>query len=259
MFSNPHYGSSPAGLSSSVALIEEFRQEIEHRHHHEEHPEDLETAENQSLLSASRGSTASARQRRSFRSRLGSRASHGPVHFNRDLLTPLAENAPYQHEHENAVVDDEASSIHLRDSTMKPMTQARMSARASFSSAFNSVYGGAGLSETTALLAPNDHGDPIFESVPPPIPEPDENAFIKEIGILGKYSLPILGTQAMQYSLLVTSVIIVGRVGTTELAAASLGSMTCNVLAFSVIQVSPDTSLSYFAELMHPSRASLPP
>lgn len=91
--------------------------------------------------------------------------------------------------------------------------------------------------EQAPLLPDSAHA--IAENVvplAPPLPDETENPFVAEIGFIGRYTLPILGTQLAQYSLMVASVIVVGRLGTTDLAGASLGSMTANVLAFSIIQ-----------------------
>lgn len=49
-------------------------------------------------------------------------------------------------------------------------------------------------------------------------------------------TLPICGTHFLEYSLLIVTVVSVGHIGTVELAASSLGSMTANVVALSVIQ-----------------------
>ncbi|KAK4699422.1 protein disulfide-isomerase A1, partial [Phenoliferia sp. Uapishka_3] len=54
--------------------------------------------------------------------------------------------------------------------------------------------------------------------------------------VLGSYLLPIAGTQFLEYSLFVVSIVTVGHLGVTELAAASLGSMTANLVSLSIIQ-----------------------
>lgn len=58
----------------------------------------------------------------------------------------------------------------------------------------------------------------------------------QELGILLSYTLPICGTHFLEYSLLVINVISLGHLGTVELAASSIASMTANVVALSVIQ-----------------------
>ncbi|KAG6837457.1 hypothetical protein H0H93_009000 [Arthromyces matolae] len=72
----------------------------------------------------------------------------------------------------------------------------------------------------------------------PPVPRIDESfddddrpvhAFWEELRILTRYALPVFG-------LIMASVISIGHISTTALAAISLGSMTANVTAFSIIQ-----------------------
>ncbi|KAM6496630.1 MatE domain containing protein, partial [Amanita muscaria] len=58
----------------------------------------------------------------------------------------------------------------------------------------------------------------------------------EEMKVLTKYSLPVYGSQLLEYILVITPVISIGHVSTTALAAISLGSMTANVTAFSIIQ-----------------------
>jgi len=50
------------------------------------------------------------------------------------------------------------------------------------------------------------------------------------------FTIPIMGAQLLEYSLQVASIISIGHISTTALAAATLGSMTANVTAFSIIQ-----------------------
>ncbi|KAL8280344.1 hypothetical protein RQP46_007261 [Phenoliferia psychrophenolica] len=86
-----------------------------------------------------------------------------------------------------------------------------------------------GVTESTPLLAAGAAGAVASE--------PDgRTAARQELGILLGYMLPIVGTHFLEYSLLVVTVISVGHIGTVELAAASLASMTSNVVALSVIQ-----------------------
>lgn len=58
----------------------------------------------------------------------------------------------------------------------------------------------------------------------------------QEVTILGKYSIPLIISFLLQYSLTVASVFSVGRLGKAELAAVSLASMTANISAYSIIQ-----------------------
>ncbi|KDE03350.1 hypothetical protein MVLG_06157 [Microbotryum lychnidis-dioicae p1A1 Lamole] len=72
-----------------------------------------------------------------------------------------------------------------------------------------------------------------------PLPEDGQKAraaFWHEIKVLISYAVPIAGTHFLEYSLLVVTVVSVGHIGTVELAAASIASMTSNVVALSLIQ-----------------------
>ncbi len=89
-----------------------------------------------------------------------------------------------------------------------------------------------------ALVHPNGYGTSdevvVDEDSLVEVPVPDHDlARIKvikgETSILLSYLLPIAGTHFLEYSLLVVTVVSVGHIGTTELAAASLASMTSNV------------------------------
>ncbi|KAH0581706.1 hypothetical protein H2248_011392 [Termitomyces sp. 'cryptogamus'] len=88
------------------------------------------------------------------------------------------------------------------------------------------------LSENTPLLNP-------------PVPRIDEtlddndrtvHAFWEELRILTRYALPVFGTHVLEFSLIMASVVSIGHLSTTALAAISLGSMSANVTAFSIIQ-----------------------
>jgi len=77
--------------------------------------------------------------------------------------------------------------------------------------------------------------------------------FWEEFLILAKYSLPVFGyclvlsagyysislfcrTHILEYSLVIVSVVSIGHISTSALAAISLGSMTASVTGFSIIQ-----------------------
>lgn len=65
--------------------------------------------------------------------------------------------------------------------------------------------------------------------------EPSDNVPRRELIILTQYSLPVWGTHLLELSLNVVSVFSIGHLGTIQLAAASLSSMTANVTAFSLL------------------------
>lgn len=58
----------------------------------------------------------------------------------------------------------------------------------------------------------------------------------KELLILTWYTIPVFLTHILEYSLLLATIFSVGHIGRAELAASSLGSMTTNVCALSLIQ-----------------------
>ncbi|GLB39336.1 putative MATE efflux family protein [Lyophyllum shimeji] len=111
----------------------------------------------------------------------------------------------------------------------------------------------------TIVTHPNIHfadipmpGPAASENTPllnPPVPRIDESAwerttdtdrplriFLDELRILTRYALPVFGTHLLEFSLIMASVISIGHLSTTALAAISLGTMTANVTAFSIIQ-----------------------
>jgi len=74
------------------------------------------------------------------------------------------------------------------------------------------------------------------------------------------YTIPIFLTHLLEYSLLLATVISVGHLGTAQLAASSLGSMTTNVLALSIIQglcAALDTLCSQAYASANPKNTSL--
>ncbi|KIP09793.1 hypothetical protein PHLGIDRAFT_116113 [Phlebiopsis gigantea 11061_1 CR5-6] len=94
------------------------------------------------------------------------------------------------------------------------------------------------LSENTPLLAPLVPR--ILEEVDGEDLNPESgarpNVVWEEIRILTKYALPVCGTHLLEYSLVVASVISIGHLSTTALAASTLGSMTASVSGYSIMQ-----------------------
>lgn len=58
----------------------------------------------------------------------------------------------------------------------------------------------------------------------------------RETKVLAKYSLPLMVTFLLQYSLTVASIFTVGHIGTAELGAVSLASMTANITGYAIYQ-----------------------
>ncbi|KAK1592788.1 hypothetical protein Q3G72_030419 [Acer saccharum] len=77
------------------------------------------------------------------------------------------------------------------------------------------------------------------------IPASDDNdvtttgaatSFKNEAIVLARYSTPLIVTYVLQYSFSFVTVIVAGRLGTSELAAASLASMTANITGLAVYE-----------------------
>ncbi|EIN09142.1 MATE efflux family protein [Punctularia strigosozonata HHB-11173 SS5] len=85
---------------------------------------------------------------------------------------------------------------------------------------------------------------PLIPRIPEEVDEAEVNvsqpvpvhALAEEIKILAKYTLPVFGTHALEYSLVIASVVSIGHLSTTALAASTLGSMTASVTGLSIIQ-----------------------
>lgn len=67
------------------------------------------------------------------------------------------------------------------------------------------------------------------------VPDPETNVW-NETKTLLRYSVPLIVGFFLQYSLTVASVFSVGRLGSSELAAVSLSSMTANISGYAIIQ-----------------------
>ncbi|KAG7443546.1 MATE efflux family protein [Guyanagaster necrorhizus] len=91
--------------------------------------------------------------------------------------------------------------------------------------------------EITPLL------NPVIPRIPEYVEDNDDTShestmvmFWEEFKILTKYGIPVWGTHLLEYSLVMASVLSVGHLSTTALAAITLGSMTANVSGLSIIQ-----------------------
>lgn len=88
----------------------------------------------------------------------------------------------------------------------------------------------AGANEQTPLLPTTTADKDAFQ-------EQETNEAVKsELWLLIAWSTPICITHLLELSLVTVTVVSVGHLGTLELAAASLASMTANVVALSFIQ-----------------------
>ncbi|KAG1836277.1 mate-domain-containing protein [Suillus subalutaceus] len=60
--------------------------------------------------------------------------------------------------------------------------------------------------------------------------------FQEELGILTKYTLPIFATHLFEFSFNIASVVAIGHISTTALAAATLAFMTASVSGYAIVQ-----------------------
>jgi MatE len=100
-------------------------------------------------------------------------------------------------------------------------------------------------SETSALLAHNrlpaeeqvqngDYGTNVEEGSKK---DPDfETDWRIESKLLARYSTPLFFTYVLQYSFQTTTVVVAGRLGTNELGAVSLATMTANVTGLAIYE-----------------------
>lgn len=100
------------------------------------------------------------------------------------------------------------------------------------------VSGGAGASGFSGWAAANlirEAPLPGVEQIESIAREPHDHIAWREARVLIGYTIPIFATHLLELSLSVASVFSLGHLGTVELAAASLSSMTANVSGFSVL------------------------
>ncbi|KAI0825956.1 MATE efflux family protein [Irpex lacteus] len=97
---------------------------------------------------------------------------------------------------------------------------------------------GPNATENTPLLAPlvPRIEEEVDEEDVSPSSAARPNILWEEIRILSKYTLPVFGTHVLEYSLVIASVVSLGHLSTTALAASTLGSMTASVSGYSIIQ-----------------------
>ncbi|KAF2641921.1 MATE efflux family protein [Massarina eburnea CBS 473.64] len=78
--------------------------------------------------------------------------------------------------------------------------------------------------EVEALLGRNAHGEEI------------ETTSAKEARLLFGYSLPLMFTYLLQYSFSLVTIFVVGHIGTDELGAVSLATMTAGITGFAIYE-----------------------
>ncbi|KAH9055675.1 MATE efflux family protein [Lactarius vividus] len=92
------------------------------------------------------------------------------------------------------------------------------------------------------------------EHFSPKASRPDEySPLLRHLRILFEYTMPVLGTHLLEYSLVIASVVSIGHLSTVALAASTLGMMTASVTGYSIIQ-----GLSSTLDTMLPSAWTSP-
>ncbi|PWY98631.1 MATE efflux family protein [Testicularia cyperi] len=122
-----------------------------------------------------------------------------------------------------------------QDSTAAASHHAGMAARRPSMDAASMINGGPGVSGWAAANLMREAPLPGVEQIESIAREPHDNLAWREARVLVGYTLPIFATHLLELSLSVASVFSLGHLGTLELAAASLSSMTANVSGFSVL------------------------
>lgn len=97
------------------------------------------------------------------------------------------------------------------------------------------VSGGPGVSGWAAANMMREAPLPGVEQIESIARESHDHIAWREARVLIGYTLPIFATHLLELSLSVASVFSLGHLGTVELAAASLSSMSANVSGFSVL------------------------
>ena len=179
------------------------------------------------------------------------------------LLLPLSPPLrPRNHGHQGDDTGDQEGYFDFAASESRTRRISRSSAKSDAD--FSPFLPGLAASETTALLS-NDHfaDSEIRRTLSTNISK-DGDAHGEYIGttskneflILSRYSIPLIISCLLQYSLTGASVIAIGHLGKTELAAVSLAIMTSNVTgycAYSGLATSLDTlcAQAYGSGKMH--------
>lgn len=75
-----------------------------------------------------------------------------------------------------------------------------------------------------------------LESLPGNGEEEIQTTAAKEAKLLFKYSVPLMFTYVLQYSFSLVTIFVVGHIGTDELGAVSLATMTANITGFAIYE-----------------------
>ncbi|ETS63241.1 hypothetical protein PaG_03028 [Moesziomyces aphidis] len=163
-------------------------------------------------------------------------------------LSPAAPHKPPRRtDNDNAEQNDDDTDAsestallhHNRSSHQLPGSSAAPSSygavrRSSFDGA-SIISGGPGVSGWAAANLMREAPLPGVEQIEAIALESHDHVAWREARVLIGYTIPIFATHILELSLSVASVFSLGHLGTVELAAASLSSMTANVSGYSVL------------------------
>ncbi|KAK5166066.1 uncharacterized protein LTR77_008327 [Saxophila tyrrhenica] len=248
------------GLSRSVsrswaagpAVQESIERDIEDWDEDWSEEEDSEEDEVQTPIAASAPATSNdyslaASRRRSSFGGPGSRAAIGP-----GLYQTLSARDRIPREERQRILEEERSL--LRDNALIPPKHPRMDEVGGRKSSFTKSLSRMASREDGGLQEQHAEQTPLLGDPTLPYGGQDDPSTIKqkweeavkegkiqttwrrEAKVLSAYSLPLMATFLLQYSLTVASIFTVGHIGTPELGAVSLASMTANITGYAVYQ-----------------------
>ncbi|KAI1771163.1 MATE efflux family protein [Hypoxylon cercidicola] len=88
----------------------------------------------------------------------------------------------------------------------------------------------------------NGHDNAVTESTPllssdaQPLESATVGSWVSELWLLAQYSIPLIATYLLQYSHSVITTFVAGHLGAEELAAASIGMTTMNIVGYATIE-----------------------
>ena len=188
-----------------------------------------------------------SRYRRSSLGGPGNRAAIGPELHN---ITSQRDRVPIQ---ERQRIYEEERSL-LRDNNLIPPKHPRQEEEGRRQSTFGKILSRVTSREDGGFDDRPSEASPLIGDPTQPYGGQDDPGTIKtkweeavkegkiqttwqrEAKTLSTYSLPLMATFLMQYSLTVASIFTVGHIGTAELGAVSLASMTANITGYAVYQ-----------------------
>ncbi|GAA5990011.1 hypothetical protein JCM5350_002367 [Sporobolomyces pararoseus] len=226
MFSGQYPSTSPASFSRETSFLQQRMTADNHHSHH-------------SALSTSPPSTSShassideAERGRRLNGKSSKRTSVSSAYSNerRTLLSPTRERLE-EDEQESSLPSSQILPIPPTAPTYQSLPPS------SISNERTPLLGsGGGGPSTSSITITQQADDQALREARQLQDEANAKAAKSECGILIKYTIPILGTHFLEYSLMLAVVLSCGHLGTAELAGASLANMTSNVTALSVIQ-----------------------